>query len=336
MIKVGIIGFGLMGRTHFQAWQELEGAEVCALCDQIFADGKPLEDITGNIGSGESMDLTGIQLFTDCDKMFAECELDVVSIALPTFIHAQFTVKALEAGVHVLCEKPMGLNEEECKTMIAASEKSGKILQIGHCIRFWPEYIKAKELIDSGEYGKLLFGNFYRYSASPGWSGNSWFVDESRSGGMILDLHIHDTDYILHLLGMPESVSCVASDVEGVANHVQTQYAYKGMAISSEGSWAMSQSFGFRMGFVIGLEKATLEFNPAIAEGLQVMPFEGDKFMAELPDGTGYTNQIAHLAKKIRGEEVPEILTAEQSMQSIRVALAEKESIVSGKPVSLN
>jgi predicted dehydrogenase len=268
--------------------------------------------------------------------MLAEADLDAVSITLPTFLHCEFTLKALKAGVHVLCEKPMGLNSDECALMANTAEQEGRILQIGHCIRFWPEYVKAKEIIDSGEYGKLVFGNFYRYSASPGWSGDSWFVDETRSGGMILDLHIHDTDFILHLLGMPKNVSSTCSTVNGIANHIYTQYYYdENVAISSEGSWAMSPSFGFRMGFVIGLEKATLEFNPAIAEGLQVSPFDGDKFSAEIPTGTGYTNQIAYFIKKISGEDIPDILTPQQSMDSIKVGLAEKESALSGRPVSL-
>ncbi len=336
MIKVGIIGFGFMGRTHLQAWQDLPDATVVAVCDQAFADGKPIADIVGNIDTTDPINLDDIQTFSDCDKMFAELELDAVSIALPTFLHCEYTLKAFEAGVHVLCEKPMALNLEQCTQMIDASEKSGKLLQIGQCIRFWPEYMKAKQLIDSGEYGKLLSGNFYRLSANPGWSDNSWFADESRSGGMIMDLHVHDTDFVLHLLGSPKRVSSTCSNIQGVANHVQTQYQYDNdMAISSEGSWAMSDSFAFRMGFMIVLEKATLEFNPAITDGLQVYPAGGDKFTAELSGGTGYTNQVAHFAKKISGEDVPEILTPQQSMESIKVALAEKESAKTGQPITI-
>jgi len=336
MIKVGIIGFGFMGRTHLQAWQDLPDATVVAVCDQTFADGNPIADVVGNLDTTEPINLDGIQTFSDCDKMFAELELDAVSIALPTFLHCECTLKAFKAGIHVLCEKPMSLNLDQCHQMIEASEKAGKLLQIGQCIRFWPEYIKAKEIIDSGEYGKLLFGNFYRLSANPGWSDNSWFADESRSGGMILDLHVHDTDFVLYLLGMPKRVSSTCSNINGVVNHVQTQYLYdNGMAISSEGSWAMSDSFGFRMGFMIGLEKATLEFNPEICAGLQVSPAGGDKFSAELSDGTGYSNQVSHFAKKILGEELPQIITPQQSMESIKVALAEKESAKTGQPVSL-
>jgi len=336
MIKVAIIGFGFMGRTHLQAWQDLPDVNVVAICDQAFADGKPIADIVGNIDTTDPLNLDGIQTFSDCNKMFADLELDAVSIALPTFLHCEYALKAFEAGIHVLCEKPMALNLDQCTQMIDASEKSGKLLQIGQCIRFWPEYMKAKELIDSGEYGKLLFGNFYRLSANPGWSENSWFADEARSGGMIMDLHVHDTDFVLHLLGMPKRVSSTGSSIQGVANHVQTQYLYDNdIAISSEGSWAMSDTFAFRMGFMIGLEKATLEFNPAITDGLQVSPAGKEKFSAELSDGTGYTNQVAHFAKKILGEDVPEIITPQQSMESIKVALAEKESTKTGKPVTL-
>jgi predicted dehydrogenase len=335
MLNIGIIGFGLMGRTHFNAWQKIPGAKISAICDTIFADGKPLEEISGNIGSGNAVDLSGIDLFTDCDEMLANSDLDAVSIALPTFLHAQFTIKAFEAGLHVLCEKPMALNPQECQAMIDAAQKYDKILQIGHCIRFWPEYVKLKEIVDSEKYGKILFGDFYRLSANPGWTGSSWFNDETSSGGMVLDLHIHDTDFILYLLGTPEKVNSTGSTTNGIINHVQSQFFYKNqIAISAVGSWAMSEKFPFRMGFIVGLEKATIEFNSAAGEGLRIFPNDAESFIEKVSDGDGYSNEIAHFAKRIAGENVPEIITPEGSMHTVKITLAEKESVINNCPVN--
>ena len=114
----------------------------------------------------------------------------MVDVCLPTDLHAEVTVAALEAGKHVLCEKPMALTVAECDRMVAAAKASGRFLMIAHCIRFWPEYIALKEIVDSGQYGKVTSALFRRISGLPKWS--EWFPNPQRSGGAILDLHIHD------------------------------------------------------------------------------------------------------------------------------------------------
>ncbi len=157
MIRVGIVGFGFMGKMHFNCFQSLPDVKIVAICDADAERLKSSSGVAGNIsGTDKTYDLTDIQLFTNIDPMLKDVKLDAISITLPTFLHADMSCKALAAGVHVLCEKPMGLNLAECDRMIVAAKQSGKHLQIGQCIRFWPEYAKTKELIDSGKYGKLL------------------------------------------------------------------------------------------------------------------------------------------------------------------------------------
>jgi len=111
----------------------------------------------------------------------------------------------------------MALTTAECNRMIRAAAKSGKVLQIGHCVRFWPEYAKAKEIVDSGQYGKVVAGMFQRLGSAPGWSVDNWFIDEARSGGVALDLHIHDTDYVQYLLGCPRR--CAATGPRSPADN---------------------------------------------------------------------------------------------------------------------
>ena len=163
MIKVGIVGFGFMGKMHFSCYNSLETVKIGAICDK---DPKQLSDsgqTQGNIeGQEAKIDLAGIELYNSFDEMLDESDLDMISITLPTDLHCDYTVKALEKGVHVLCEKPMALTVEKCQTMIDAAEKSKKELQIGQCVRFWPEYAKTKEIVDSGEYGKILSASFRR------------------------------------------------------------------------------------------------------------------------------------------------------------------------------
>jgi len=338
MLKVGIVGFGFMGRTHYQCWKKVEGAEVVAICDVNPNIEEDTKKAVGNIGdTSEQVDFGSLKVYTDLDEMLANEKLDAVSITLPTFLHPDTSIKALSAGVNVMCEKPMALNSKECARMIAEAKRSGKILQIGHCVRFWPEYAKAKEIIDSGEYGKVIAGTFQRLGSAPNWSIDNWFFDEQRSGGVALDLHIHDTDFVQYLFGMPKAVCSVgATGPGGGLLHISTQYLYDNdTAITAEGGWAMMPSFGFEMSFNIVLEKATLVYDLTRQPAFRICPAEGEAFTPEVEEGDGWFLQIAHFAKAISGAKVDEITTLEQSMNSVRIVEAEKESASKRKRISV-
>ena len=338
MLKVGIVGFGFMGRTHYQCWKKVEGAEILAICDVNPNIEEDTKKAVGNIGdTSEKVDFGSLKVYTDLDEMLAKEKLDAVSITLPTFLHPDTSIKALSAGVNVMCEKPMALNSKQCARMIAEAKRSGKILQIGHCVRFWPEYARAKEIIDSGEYGKVIAGTFQRLGSAPTWSIDNWFLDEKRSGGVALDLHIHDTDYVQYLFGMPKAVCSVgAKGPGGGLLHISTQYLYDNdTAITAEGGWAMCPTFGFEMSFNIVLEKSTLVYDLTRKPAFRVCPAKGDAFTPEVEEGNGWFLQIAHFAKTVRGKKVKAITTLEQSMNSVKIVEAEKESASKGKKISI-
>ena len=205
-MRVGIVGFGFMGMEHLKCYRTLRGVRVTAICDGDRARLKGSGKMEGNIGGDDAaLDLGDIAIYTDFEKMLAEEQLDAVSITLPTFMHRDFTVKTIDAGAHVLCEKPMAMNTEQCEDMIAAAKTNKRILQIGHCIRFWPEYAKAKQIVDSGKYGDVLAALFGGSVPVPGWSWKNWLIHAKQSGGAIMDLHIHDADYIQYLFGLPQT-----------------------------------------------------------------------------------------------------------------------------------
>jgi len=338
MVRAGVLGLGFMGKMHFRCYQAIDDAHLVAICDADESKFKDTSGIAGNIsGAEEALDLTGIELFTDFDKMLAEGELDAVSITLPTYMHRDFTIKALKTGVNVLCEKPMAMDEAQCKNMIAAAEESGKILQIGHCIRFWPEYAKTKQLIDSGEYGKVLAASFRRLSMTPAWSWNNWLMGGAKSGGALMDLHIHDSDFVQYLFDMPRAVCTHGlKGPSGDFDHVVTQYIYDDeKVVTAEGGWIMTPSFGFEMSFNIVLEKATIVFDCTRKPTFKVCPAEGEPFTPEVEAGDGYSCEIAHFVKAVSGQKVPEIITPAQSLDSIKLVLAEKRSAQSGKEVTI-
>ncbi|MHC4556539.1 MAG: Gfo/Idh/MocA family protein [Planctomycetota bacterium] len=338
MLRVGIVGFGFMGQTHNKCWKKLEGAEVVAICDVNPNIEEDTKRAVGNIGDGqEAVDFSSLQVYTDFDKMLVDENLDAVSITLPTYLHADYSIKALSVGVNVLCEKPMALNAEDCKRMIAEAKGSGKVLQIGHCVRFWPEYAKAKELINSGKYGRVIAATFQRLGSAPTWSIDNWFMDEERSGGMALDLHIHDTDFVQYLFGMPRAVcSFGAKGAGGGLVHIVTEYLYgDDKVVTAEGGWAMTPTFGFEMSFNIVLDKATLVYDLTRESAFRVCPAEGEAFSPDVEEGDGWFLQVAHFAKAISGEKVEAVTTLEESMNSVKIVAAEKESASKGKKVSI-
>ena len=338
MLRIGIVGWGFMGKMHFRCYKSDANVEVTAICD---ADAKKLQNssgVSGNIsGSEDDLDLSNIVLYSDLSKMLAEKKIDALSIASPTFLHASQTIEALNEGVHVFCEKPMALNSGDCREMTEVAKQSGKTLQIGHCIRFWPEYVQAKEIIDSQKYGKVLAATFQRLSLTPTWGWDNCFLDGKRSGGAMLDLHIHDTDYVQYVFGMPKEVfSRGVIGPSGEYDHTITQYLYgNDCVITAEGGWIMAPGFGFEMSFKIMLEKVTMVYSSAQEPTFRIFPIDGETIIPEIPTGDGYSFEIQHFVDTLSGKVVPSIITPEQSGDSVKIIEAEKESIRNNDKISL-
>jgi predicted dehydrogenase len=338
LLKIGIVGFGFMGQMHYRCWKARDDAQIVAICDaneNIIEDSKK---VVGNIeGAENAVDFTGINIYCDLGKMLGQEKLDAISLALPTYLHPDYTIEALEAGVNVLCEKPMALNVAECERMMAAAKSSKKVLQIGHCVRFWPEYAKTKEIIAGGEYGKVLAATFQRLSAVPTWSYNNWIMNEDSSGGVVLDLHIHDTDYVQYVFGIPQAVCTFAGkDSTGKVGHVVTQYIYDDdKVVTAEGGWALMPAFGFEMSFNIVAEKATIVYDCTRDPAFKVCPAEGEAFTPQVQPGDGYILEIDHFVRAMKGEKVPPITTLEASRDSVKIVAAEKESMRAGAAVKI-
>lgn len=336
MLKIGIAGFGFMGRMHYKCWNALEDTEVVAICDVNPNIEEDTKRSVGNVGqTEEAIDFRRLKLYTDFEKMIKEAKLDAVSITLPTYLHADFSIQALKAGLHVLCEKPMALNVQDCKRMIKQAERSRKLLQIGHCVRFWPEYAKAKQIVESSKFGKVIAATFQRLGTAPAWSVDNWFMDEKCSGGMALDLHIHDTDFVQYLFGMPCAVFSVGvKGPTGQLLHIVTQYLYDDdKVVMAEGSWAMMPSFGFEMSFNITMKNATIVYDLTRQPTFKICPVEGQAYTPEVEKQDGWFREIAHFAKAISGQKVKLVMTLEQSLNSVKLVEAEKESLTKGKKI---
>ena len=201
MLRVGIVGLGGMGRGRLHYYAQMPDAQVVAFadvrCEELRRDGF-LEALL-------KVPVARVHWFEDYRKLADSGVVDMVDICLPTDLHRDAAVAALEGGLHVLCEKPMALTLADCDAMIEAGRKAGKLLMIAQCIRFWPEYEVLTRMYQSGEAGRLLSLQLTRQGTTPR-GGGGWMCQAEHSGGAILDLHIHDIDYCQYLLGIPQRV----------------------------------------------------------------------------------------------------------------------------------
>ncbi len=337
MKKVAIVGFGFMGRMHFGAWKKARGAKVTAICDSNLAQLKTAK--AGNqAGTDTTTDFPGIEIFDDFDAMIQSGGFDIVDITLPTPLHPSTCQKALAAGYHVLCEKPMALTLKECDAMLAAAKKAPGQFLIAQCLRFWPEYVYIKQLIDSGRFGQVKAGDFSRFAAAPGWNnnGNSWFLDESKSGGVVFDLHIHDADMVNYLFGMPETVSSRAHvRADGLTDHLSTIYGFANKVITSNVSWAMPATYLFGSEAKVVFDDAVAVMNSKAKQPLTIYPAKGKPFEPKLQKATGYEAEVLYFLSLINGTVKSQILTPDDARSSIQLVCAERRSATTNRIVTL-
>jgi predicted dehydrogenase len=335
MIRVGIIGLGMMGRCHLEGWDKVEGAEVVAVAD---SDPKraagDLSGGWGNIDAGtENIDMDRVTGTTDPMELIAMENVDVVDVCVPTPFHADLAIAALEAGKHVLCEKPLARTAADARRIAAAAAASPGMFMPGMCIRFWPQYKWLKDAVESNAYGRVLSATFRRVASMP----PGWFSNAEMSGGAALDLHLHDTDFVQFLLGMPRAVaSCGYSKTTEGVDHIVTRYFYDDTPIVvAEGGWCMDDGFGFNMSYTVNFENATADYDLSRGDDPLLLSSGGEKQPITCEGGTGYEGELAYFAECLIAGTPPTTVTAEQAAESIRIVEAEVASIASGAPVEL-
>ena len=329
MPKIAVVGIGFMGRVHLRNYALLPNAKVAALCDvRPEAMNPDCPETAGNIAAGGvTFDLASVPHFTDFEKMLAAGGIDVVDICLPTYLHAEYAVRALEACYHVFCEKPLAMTNSETRRIVDAVRKTGNHFGVGHCLRYWPAYCEVKRLIDGGKFGCVRYAEFARFSLPPIWGWDGWLMDSRRSGGAALDLHVHDVDMVLHLFGMPKAVrSRGVQEKDGGFSHITTLYKYPDLDVTSTGGWLCTASFGFDMRAFFVLEKATIEIDFAKSPIVMIYPQEGEKYPLELPAGDGYYYELKDFTDNLETGEFENLVTAESAAETIRLALLEIDS----------
>ncbi len=345
MVNVGIAGLGFMGMTHYNAYQKVRGAKVRAIAE---TDPKRLagdwRSIKGNFGPpGELVDLTGIAKYAEIGEMLADPTLDMIDVCLPPGLHAQTVIDALNAGKHVLCEKPIALKTADADRMVQTAQKTGKLLMIAHVLPFFPEYRFAYRAITSGKYGAFLGGHFKRIISDPLWLPD--FYDPDRTGGPMIDLHIHDAHFIRLLCGMPEAVQSVGKMRGEVVERFQTQFLFENhdLVVTAASGVINQQGRSFTHGYEIYLEQATITFEFAMIEGqpTNIMPLtvfldkKGKVLRPSLESGDAFVGELTEAVRAVRSGETSPLLAGELARDALVLGNRQTQSVLRRKAVKV-
>jgi predicted dehydrogenase len=333
-VNVGVVGLGFMGGTHLKAYQNIPGARIAAVCDAIRlpVDGV-IAGVSGNVGTDDAvrLDMNQVKAYQDFNEFLANPEVQLVDLCVPTSDHVRLSIAALQAGKHVICEKPLARTAAQAREIVEAAANATGYFMPAMCMRFWPGWSWLKAAVQDQTYGATLAARFRRVSTPPGWSRASYF-DGKASGGALLDLHIHDTDFVQFLFGRPRRVvSTGLTRFSGAIDHVVTQYEVaNGALVSAEGTWIMTEGYPFNMSYTIVFERATADFDlNRGAEALKI--FEEGKPPRVVPPepGDGYIGELTHMLESIHHRRPPAIVTGRDALSAVEICEAEERSIAS-------
>jgi len=326
-LKVGLIGGGAMGSTHAEAYRVIENAELVAIADLIPERAQAIASKTG-------------ATIRSANEIIGDPSIDVIDVCVPTFLHRDFVVKAAEAGKHVFCEKPMARSLKEAEEMKAACDKAGVKLAIGHVVRFFPEYISAYHKVKNDQIGDVAVVRTTRGGFALPTAWNDWYANYEWSGGLVLDMIIHDFDYLRWLLGPVERVfakSTLGRDYNRLEYALVTLKFKSGAIAHVEGSWV--NSGGFHTRFEMAGTKGLIDYDSRQTSPIKLTVNRRDGTPG-VPVPTGaweespYTTELRNFINVLDGKEGI-VVDGNEGYESLRIALAALESIETGKAVLL-
>ncbi len=347
-MQVGIAGVGFMGWIHWLAYSRLENAEVVAICTRSEKKRSgDWTDIKGNFGpAGEVVDLSDVQCYESLDEMLADPNIDMIDICLPPSMHASVAKSALSAGKHVLCEKPMALNADDCVQMVKHAKEAERQLLIAQVLPFFPEYSYALEAIRSERFGKLLGGSFKRVISDPSRSWIPDFFDPQTVGGPLIDLHVHDAHLIRVLFGMPTAVQSQGRVRGETVEYCNTMFSFEdpSLVVSACSGVIGQDGRPFTHGFEIHLQRATLHYELAvIGDGVSVMPLtvinqDGScetPDLGEVDDITAFEREISEAFEAIRSGRPSALLSGDLARDAIILCIKQDRSVKTGARVEI-
>lgn len=329
-LKIAIIGAGGIAHAHSDCYEKMEDVKIIAVAD-IRTD-----------EAAKIAEKHKARVYASMDELLENEKPDMVDICTPSFLHAEMAIKAAEMKIHVLCEKPIALNSSSARLMVESAERNGVLLMIAQVIRFCPEYEYLKRIYHEKLYGELRHIWFSRISQIPDWGWEKWFIKPEMSGMALMDLHVHDVDFVLHMLGKPNAVQSFGME-QRRNNYISTQYIYGDKIVEVEGGW-FEAPLPFSMSFRAIFDKAVLHLVDGklirYEDSKQPIPmFLNNEDTQNTAVNTGifnpYYKEIRYFIECIREGIKPERCRPEEAVSCIEVIEKEIESLRTGKRICI-
>lgn len=327
-MRIGLVGAGFMGGVHARSWLNTPAT---------------LAGVVSANNADHFADQYNITAYDSLEALIDD--VDVVDICTPTHLHHDQVLQVARAGKHIICEKPLARTLSDAQAMLSACQDAGVQLLVAHVVRFFPQYALAKATVDNGDLGDVGVVRLKRTGFQPAWGKDSWFHDMAKSGGMMLDLMIHDFDYARWVAG--DVVSVFAKNVRSHDPQAKGDYGLailrhtNGALSHIEGAWANPPPL-FRTALEIAGSQGLIEHGAEKSQPLAVHLHDtddGDKPEIAVPKSPlnqdPYTSQALHFYELLSGADIDPVVTAEDGMKALQIALSAIESAQTGKPVSI-
>jgi predicted dehydrogenase len=329
-MKVGIVGAGSMGQAHAPGWLAT-GAEIVGV---VSKDAYSADHLAKQLGA---------TVYKDYGALLAD--VDVVDLCIPTHLHRDYVIGAAAAGVHIFCEKPIALTIEDGLEMIAACERAGVRLFVGMVLHFFPEYVSMKAAIANGAVGVPQVVRMTRASYRPRKALDNWFMDEAKSGGMMIDLMIHDFEMSRWLTG-GEVVRVFAKSMRNENPDADTDHALvmlrydNGAMAHIEGSWAYPAPM-FSVRAEVAGDNGLIEWDSDETAPIQLYMHQtagdgaGDVALPLSPLAVDpWVAEVGHFYEALVND-TPFRVEPLDALRGLQIALAAKQSADTGHPVKL-
>ncbi|MEB1809311.1 MAG: Gfo/Idh/MocA family oxidoreductase [Bacillaceae bacterium] len=329
-IRVGIIGCGSIAKhRHMPEYANNEHTEITAVCDIVEERAQEF---------AEKYEATA---FTNYEELLQNADVDAVSVCTPNYLHAPVSIAALQAGKHVLCEKPMATSREDALAMIEAAKQSNKKLMIAHNQRFVPSHQKARQLIENGEAGKIYsFRTAFGHGGPEGWSADgkdSWFFKKEQAFiGAMGDLGVHKTDLLRYILGeefvevgafvetsakqntdVDDTAVCVLKTESGIIGTLAASWSY----VSKEDN----STIIYGENAILRLEDDPVHSLVVQYKNGEVVKYELGGIQTNESGGQTNTQVIDQFITAIIDDQQP-LVTGEEGLKSLQVVLSALES----------
>ena len=326
-MTIAVVGTGGMGANHLEALKSIDGLTLCAVVDTNFEAAKKYAKEFN------------CKAFRTLDELLSDDLPDAVAVCVPSHLHYEYTMKCLDRGIHVFCEKPMAHSREEADKMIAKAKEKGLELMVGQVLRYWPEYQFLRKHIENGIYGRLRHLSLTRYYGMH--PEGSWYMDPEQCKMVCFEMHIHDTDMVNYLFGVPDAVHSVGMEQPDIhLSYINTHYIYnnKDISVVAEGGWNDS-SFPWSGGYIAVFEHGLIEYKSG---RVAVYPAGGDVFypkmelLSDTPSEIdGLFLELTDFVAILNGDKDVEGVTPESARDTIYIVEKECESLQKKAVVAL-